>query len=59
VDLKPVERPLSKDRQQIIRYIKAFEIRTGRLPTTIQILRTDAFGKVVRTDTHRPSDFLP
>jgi hypothetical protein len=59
VDLKPVGRRISKDRQQMIRYIKAFEIRTGRLPKTIQIKRYDAFGKVVDTETYTPGDFLP
>jgi hypothetical protein len=59
VDLKPEGRPLSKDRQQMIRYIRAYEIRTGHPPKTIRILRTDITGQIVRQEDHPPSDFLP
>lgn len=60
VDDKPLGRPLAKDRQELIRFIRAYELREGQLPTTIAIQRYDPVtGKVVRTDIHRPEEFLP
>jgi hypothetical protein len=59
VDLKPLGRALSKDRQEIIRFIRAFEQREGHLPKTIEIQRYDASMTVVSTETYTPADFLP
>jgi hypothetical protein len=61
LDDKPLGRNvLVKDRQEIIRFIRAFEIREGRLPRTIAIQRYDPLtGKVVRTDLYTPEEFLP
>jgi hypothetical protein len=60
VDDKPIGRPIAKDRQEIIRFIKAFEQREGVLPEVIGIQRYDSkTGVPVRTDLHSPHDFLP
>jgi hypothetical protein len=59
VDLKPLGRALSKDRQEIIRFIRAFEQREGHLPQTIEIQRYDATMNVVSVETYTPADFLP
>lgn len=60
VDDKPLGRPIAKDRQEIIRFIKAFEQREGVLPEMIGIQRYDPkTGLPVRTDLHSPHDFLP
>jgi hypothetical protein len=60
VDYKPVGRKLSKDRQEFIRNIRAFEIREGVLPDKIIVKRYDpATGKIVEETTHSPSEFLP
>ena len=60
VDDKPVGRPVAKDRQEIIRFIKAYEIREGRLPETIAIQRYDPkTGNPVQTDLYSPDIFLP
>jgi hypothetical protein len=60
VDLKPINRPLWKDRQEIIRFITAFKAKTGRLPKEIEIQRYDpATGKVVQIETYPPEQFLP
>ncbi|MFZ5497238.1 MAG: FG-GAP-like repeat-containing protein [Verrucomicrobiota bacterium] len=60
LDDKPVGRLISKDRQEMIRFIRAYEARTGRLPRTIAIQRYDpATGQPVVTEIYKPSDFLP
>jgi hypothetical protein len=60
LDDKPVGRPISKDRQQIIRYIEAYRAREGKLPKEIVIQRYDPkTGKPAGTETYRPEDFLP
>jgi hypothetical protein len=60
LDDKPLGRPLAKDRQEIIRAIKAYEAREGVLPNRIAIPRYDPFtGAWVRTELHRPEDLLP
>lgn len=60
LDDKPLGRPLSKDRQQIIRYIKAYEEKTGTLPKQILIERYDPVtGQAVRTEIYDPKIFLP
>jgi hypothetical protein len=59
VDLKPIGRALSKDRQEIIRFIRAFEQREGHLPETIEIQRYDASMTEVSVETYTPADFLP
>jgi hypothetical protein len=60
VDDKPLGRPLAKDRQEIIRAIKAYEAREGSLPDRIAITRYDPKTKeFVRTDLHTADEFLP
>lgn len=59
VELKPLGRPIAKDRQEIIRFIRAFEQREGRLPSTIEIQYYDGSGHVVSSRTFTPADFLP
>ncbi len=60
LDDKPLNRPIDKDRQEIIRFIKAWEQKTGKLPETIAIQRYDPkTGLPVQTDLYKPSDFLP
>jgi hypothetical protein len=54
------DKPLAKDRQEIIRFIEAYRQREGRLPETIGIQRYDPrTGQPVRTDLHTPEHFLP
>ena len=60
IDDKPLTRPLFKDRQEIIRFIKAFEKREGRLPKTVAIQRYDPeTGQLVRTEIYSAKSFLP
>ena len=61
VDDKPLGRNvLVKDRQEMIRFIRAFEAREGRLPKTIGIQVYDpTTGLPVRTDLYTPDHFLP
>jgi hypothetical protein len=60
LDDKPLGRPLAKDRQEIIRFIEAYRKREGRLPDTIAIQRYDPqTGRAIRTDLHKPEEFLP
>lgn len=60
LDDKPMGRPISKDRQQIIRYIKAYEAKTGSPPKQILIERYDPVtGQPVVTEIHSPGSFLP
>ena len=61
LDDKPLGRNvLVKDRQEIIRFIRAFQAREGRLPKTIAIQLYDpATGLPVRTDLYTPDQFLP
>jgi len=60
LDDKPAGRPISKDRQEMIRNIEAYRQRTGELPTKIIIERYDpATGKHVSTETYSPSEFVP
>ena len=60
IDDKPLGRPIAKDRQEIIRAIKAYEAREGVLPKRIAIPRYDPkTGQWIRTDLYRPEDFLP
>jgi hypothetical protein len=61
VDDKPLGRNvLVKDRQEMIRFIRAFEAREGRLPRTIGIQVYDPVtGQPIRTDLYTPADFLP
>jgi hypothetical protein len=60
VDDKPLGRPIAKDRQEIIRFIKAYEQREGHLPKVIGISRYDPkTGKHVLTELYSPKDFLP
>jgi hypothetical protein len=59
LDDKPLERPITRDRQEIIRFITAYQQRTGRMPRYIAITRYDRNGVLVRTDLYRPEMFLP
>lgn len=60
VDDKPLGRPIAKDRQEIIRFINAYEQREGVLPEMIGIQRYDPkTGIPVRTDLHSPLELLP
>ncbi|MFZ6820582.1 RHS repeat domain-containing protein [Undibacterium sp. Ji22W] len=60
VDDKPIGRPISKDRQELIRNIEAFRKREGHLPDTIAIQRYDPkTGDPVVTELYKPEDFLP
>lgn len=60
VDDKHLGRPIAKDRQEIIRFIKAYEQREGHLPKVIGIKRYDPqTGQQVLTELYSPKDFLP
>jgi hypothetical protein len=59
LDDKPLGRPVSKDRQEIIRFIKAYQERTGRMPRLIAITRYDSNGVQVVTELYTPEMFLP
>jgi len=57
---KPAGRPISKDRQEIIRFINAYKAATGKPPEKITIQRYDPkTGAHVATETYKPEDFLP
>jgi hypothetical protein len=60
LDDKPLGRNLARDRQEIIRFIRAYELREGHLPEVIAITRYNPkTGKPVHTEVYAPSDFLP
>jgi hypothetical protein len=60
IDDKPLGRPIAKDRQEMIRNIKAYEQREGRLPRVIAVTRYDPkTGQQVLTELYSPADFLP
>jgi len=60
LDDKPLGRPIAKDRQEMIRFIKAYEERTGELPKQIIIERYDPkTGAKVASEIYNPKDFLP
>jgi RHS repeat-associated protein len=60
LDDKPLGRPIAKDRQEIIRFIKGYEQREGNLPEVIGITRYDPkTGRQVLTELYSPKDFLP
>jgi len=60
IDDKPLGRAVSKDQQEIIRFIRAYQESQGSLPRTIAIQRYDPVtGRPVVTDLYKPSDFLP
>jgi hypothetical protein len=59
LDDKPLTRPISRDRQEIIRFITAYQERTGRMPRYIAITRYDRSGVPIRTDLYKPETFLP
>jgi hypothetical protein len=58
LDDKPLTRSISRDRQQIIRFIEAYKARTGEMPRYVAITRYDHNGVAVRTDLYTPDDFL-
>lgn len=58
VDDKPLGRPLAKDQQEIMRFVRAFEESQGHPPSTIAIERYDPkTGRPVVTELYKPSDF--
>ncbi|HSV82081.1 MAG TPA: FG-GAP-like repeat-containing protein [Ramlibacter sp.] len=58
IDDKPIGRPLSKDQQEILRFIRAYEAQFGAPPRTIAIERYDRVTmKPVVTELYKPSDF--
>jgi hypothetical protein len=59
LDDKPLTRSVAKDRQEMIRNIRAFEKREGHLPRFVAIQRYDPNGVPVRVDLFKPEDFLP
>lgn len=60
LDVKPLGTKISKYRQQIIGYIKAYELKTGKLPKKILIERYDrSTGKTVGIEVYDPKIFLP
>jgi hypothetical protein len=60
IDDKPLGRPISKDKQEIIRFINAYFESQGELPSAIGIQRYDPVtGAPVHTELYRPSDFMP
>lgn len=60
LDDKPLGRPIAKDRQEIIRFIGAYEISHGKLPRTIAIQRYDPeTGTPIFTELYSPDEFLP
>jgi RHS repeat-associated protein len=60
VDDKPAGRPLSKDRQEIIRFLEAYKKREGTYPDKVEIPRYDPqTGQYVTTETYPPEHFLP
>jgi hypothetical protein len=60
LDDKPLGRPIAKDRQKIIKYIRAFEEREGRWPKVVGVTRYDPqTGQQVLTEFYSPKDFLP
>ncbi|WP_315133467.1 hypothetical protein [Achromobacter marplatensis] len=60
LDDKPLGRPISKDRQEIIRFIDAYRESTGTQPRTIAIQRYDPkTGLPVVTELYNPNEFMP
>jgi hypothetical protein len=60
IDDKPAGRPISADRQEIIRFIEAYRTRTGKLPKTIEIHRYDPVTEApAGVEVYTPEDFLP
>lgn len=58
VDDKPLGRPIAKDQQEIMRFVRAFEESQGHPPSTIAIERYDPkTGQPVVTELYKPSDF--
>jgi len=60
LDDKPAGRPIRKDRQEIRRFIEAYERREGEPPEQVVIHRYDPeTGEHVGTDVHDPAEFWP
>jgi hypothetical protein len=60
LDDKPYGRPIAKDRQEIIRFIGAYEIGRGKPPRIIAIQRYDPkTGVPILTELYDPQEFLP
>gem|GEM_PF-2554613 len=59
LDDKPAGRDIAKDRQEIIRFIRAYQAKTGELPKTIIIERYDpTTGAYASTERYNPDVFL-
>ena len=60
IDDKPVSRPISKDRQELIRFINAYQQKNNSLPRIIAIQRYDPkTGKPVYTEIYKPKEIAP
>lgn len=60
IDDKPLSRDVfKKDRQEIIRFINAYKIKTGKYPLRVVIQRYDEQGIPVRSDIYSALSFLP
>jgi hypothetical protein len=60
LDDKPLGRPIAKDRQEMIRFIDAYNQSQGTMPRRVAIQRYDPVtGQPVVTELYDPSDFLP
>jgi hypothetical protein len=59
LDDKPAGRAISKDRQEMIRLIKAYEEKAGKPPERIVIDRHNPDGSSAGQAVYSPNDFLP
>jgi filamentous hemagglutinin len=60
IDDRPLGRPISKDQQEINRFINAYSENQGGLPRTIAIQRYDPLtGQPVVTELYSPYYFMP
>jgi filamentous hemagglutinin len=58
IDDKPIGRPLAKDQQEILRFIRAYEAQFGAPPKTIAIERYDPITmRPIVTELYKPGDF--
>jgi hypothetical protein len=58
VDDKPIGRPITKDQQEIMRFIRAYEASQGMPPRIIAIERYDpTTAQPVVTELYKPTDF--
>jgi hypothetical protein len=60
LDDKPLGRPISKDRQQVIRFIESYRLSRGSPPNKIAIQRYDPItGDPIVTELYDPEEFIP